>query len=148
MAPRRKIPSADSVAEAVRWLGYALGDLATARANRNDSSVPYRNVGYSAQQAGEKAIKAVILLEARAFEMIHEIETLALKVPSDFTVPATMEDLAWLSDLETAARYPDEGDHITAEDIDRATWLADTLVKSAIAHFVARGVDPTTIVAA
>jgi HEPN domain-containing protein len=106
MAARRKVPGAEPTREAVHWLDYALGDLATAASNRREISVPGRNAAFMAQEATEKAIKAVILLENEPFEMVHDIDVLAGQLPTEFLLPASPEDLAWLSDLETAAGAP------------------------------------------
>lgn len=141
MAARKKTPGPDPIREAVHWLGYALGDLATAASNRQEVSVPNRNAAYMAQQATEKAIKAVILLENEPFDMVHDIDVLAGQVPTDFSLPVSSEDLAWLSDLETAARYPDDFDVIDADDVDRAIGIARRIVDAARAHFISRGVS-------
>ncbi len=141
MAAEQKKPAEEHVAEAATWLGYAQGDLATARSNHADKSVPNRNAGYMAQQAAEKAIKAVILLENRPFDMIHDVDTLARQVPQDFVVPTPSEDLSWLTDLETSSRYPEQGEVVTSEDAERAIDIAEAIVAAARSHFAARGVD-------
>lgn len=140
MAARKKVPGPEPTREAVHWLDYALGDLATAASNRREISVPSRNAAFMAQQATEKAIKAVILLENEPFEMVHDIDVLAGQVPVDFPLPASSEELSWLSDLETAARYPDDFDVITVDDVDRAIDIARAVVEAARAHFASRGV--------
>jgi HEPN domain-containing protein len=140
MAARKKTPGSAPIKEAVHWLGYALGDLATAASNRKDSSVPNRNAAYMAQQATEKAIRAVILLENEPFEMVHDIDVLAGQAPTDFPMPVSSEDLAWLSELETAARYPDDFDVITVDDTDRAIDISRSIIDATRAHFASRGV--------
>ena len=141
MAARKKTPGPEPIREAVHWLGYALGDLATAASNRHEVSVPNRNAAYMAQQATEKAIKAVILLENEPFDMVHDIDVLAGQVPTDFPLPVSSEDLAWLSDLETAARYPDDFDVIDVDDVDRAIGIARRIINATRAHFASRGVS-------
>ena len=143
MAAKQKEPGPEFAKEAGRWLGWAQGDLTTARSNRADDKVPNRNAAYMAQQSAEKAIKAVVLLENKPFPEIHDIETVATLAPADFVNPASRTDLSWLSDLETTSRYPDEGDTVTTEDADRAVELADKVLAAARDHFVARGIDPT-----
>ncbi len=139
MSGKQKLPAEAYVTEAARWLGYAGGDLVTARSNRADESVPDRNAAYMAQQAAEKAIKAVILLENKPFDMIHDVDTLATQAPNDFTVPASPTDLSWLSDLATFSRYPDD-EEITRKDVERAIELAGAIVTAAREHFLARGI--------
>jgi HEPN domain-containing protein len=100
-----------------------------------------------AQQAGEKAIKAVILLDNLPFEMTQDLAAIAAQAPSDFANPASTMDLAWLADIETMARYPDEGDTVTSEDAKRAVGIANGILAAAAGHFAARGVDELLIAA-
>ena len=140
MAAKQKEPTDEYVKEAGRWLGFAMGDLATARSNHVDAAVPNRNAAYMAQQAAEKALKAVILLENKPFDMIHDVDVLAGQVPSDFVVPVPIADLSWLADVESSARYPDEGEIITSADAERAIEIADKIVSAASDHYLGRGV--------
>jgi HEPN domain-containing protein len=140
MAAKQKEPAEEYVTEAGRWLGFALGDLATARSNPADAAVPNRNAAYMAQQAAEKALKAVILLENKPFDMIHDIDVLAGQVPSDFVVPVPTADCSWLADVESSARYPDEGEIVTSVDAETAIEIAEKIVSAAGGHFLARGV--------
>ena len=72
MPPKHKQPSAANVEEASRWFAFARGDIETARAFLGSTAVPNRNTAYMAQQAAEKAIKAVILLDNMPPALIHE----------------------------------------------------------------------------
>ena len=143
MSPKKK-PSADHEAEAGRWLAFARGDLDSA-ATLLGTRTPNRNVGYLAQQAVEKALKAVILLDNTPFEMTHDLTAIAAQLPVDFQCPATTADLAWLADLETSARYPDEGDTITSDDARRAVEMADAILTAVAEHFAVHGIDEEQI---
>lgn len=138
-------PSADYVAEARRWLAFARGDLDSAQA-LIQTTTPNRNVGYLAQQAAEKALKAVILLGNASFQMTHNLTALGAQLPSDFPSPVATEALAWLADLETMARYPDEGDTITMDDAKKAVELANTILAAVASHFSSHGVNEAEIV--
>ena len=144
MAAKQKGPAREYVTEAGRWLGFAMGDLATARSNHADAAVPNRNAAYMAQQAAEKALKAVILLENKPFDMIHDVDVLAGQVPSDFVVPVPIADCSWLADVESSSRYPDEGEIVTSADAERAIEVADKIVSAASRHFLTRGVPAET----
>ncbi|MHB8891449.1 MAG: HEPN domain-containing protein [Candidatus Limnocylindrales bacterium] len=144
MSPKRKNPSADYEDEAGRWLAFARGDLESATALLG-TGTPNRNVGYLAQQAVEKALKAVILLDNAPFEMTHDLTSVAAQLPADLLTPVDTADLAWLADLETSARYPDEGDMVTGDDARRAAGMADAILASVAAHFTVRGVDEAQI---
>ena len=144
MSPRRKNPSADYEDEAGRWLAFARGDLDSA-ATLLGTRTPNRIVGYLAQQAAEKALKAVILLDSSPFEMTHDLNAVAAQLPADFQCPATTADLAWLADLETSARYPDEGDTITSDDARRAVEMAGAILREVAQYFASRGIDQERI---
>lgn len=147
MSPKHKQPSAANVEEASRWLAFARGDIETARAFLGSTAVPNRNTAYMAQQAAEKAMKAVVLLDNLPFEMTHDLAAIQAQAPSDFSNPASTMDLAWLADIETLARYPDEGDTVTIDDAERAVGIANAILTAAAGHFAARGVDESVITA-
>ena len=144
MPPRRKHPSADFRGEATRWLAYARGDLESATA-LHEARAPNRNVGYLAQQAVEKALKAVILLANAPFELTHDLTAIAVQLPRGFAAPIPVSALAWLADIETSARYPDEGDTITADDAARALGLGEIVLAAVQAWFKAQGAEPTVV---
>ncbi len=144
MSPDRKNPSTDYEGEASRWLAFARGDLDSARALL-DTTTPYRNIGYLAQQSAEKALKAVILLDNTPFDMTHDLNAIAAQLQSDFRPPVGTADLAWLADLETSARYPDEGDTITGDEARKATEMAGAILTGVARHFSARGIDESQI---
>ena len=144
MSPRWKRPSSDAAGEATRWLAFARGDLESAAALL-PTATPWRNVAYLAQQAAEKAIKAAILLENAPFEMTHDLNAVAAQLPPGLGLPVSTADLAWLADIETSARYPDEGDVVTSEDGHRAVAMADAILGVIAAHFASRGIDPSRI---
>ncbi len=81
----------------------------------------------------------MILLENEPFDIVHDIDVLAGQVPPDFPLPVSLEDLAWLADLEMT-RYPDEFTVTTTDDVDRAIDIAHAVGDAARAHFAARGV--------
>jgi HEPN domain-containing protein len=144
MSTRRKRPSADHEDEAGRWLAFARGDLGSAAALIS-AGAPNRNAGYLAQQAAEKALKAVILLDNTPFELTHDLNAIAAQLPAEFRCPATTAELAWLADLETSARYPDEGDTITSDDARRAVATADAVLAEVARHFALHGIDEEQI---
>jgi HEPN domain-containing protein len=144
MSPRRKTPSGGFEDEAGRWLAFARGDRDSAAALLG-TRTPNRNVGHLAQQAAEKALKAVILLDNAPFEMTHDLNAVAAQLPADFHSPVDTSGFAWLADLETSARYPGEGDTITSDDARTAAGMADAILAAVAAHFASRGIDEAQI---
>ena len=77
--------------------------------------------------------------------MTHDLTAVAAQLHADFPAPVDTASLAWLADLETSARYPDEGDTITGDDARKAVEMAGTILAAVAAHFTARGVDAAQI---
>lgn len=74
----------DSI-EARRWLAQAHEDLLTARANLREER--YYAVALFAHQAAEKALKAIVMVQAQAMApKIHDLLKLAVtaKMPEEF----------------------------------------------------------------
>ena len=94
------------VQEARRWLRYAREDLATAEALLPEA--PPRHAAWLAQQAAEKAIKAVLVALQVPFPFVHDLERLVGRVPEGWGVHAVEGDLSLLTDFAVNARYPDD----------------------------------------
>src|SRR3989304_9053955 len=84
---------------ASRWLASAEGDLVLARASDRDAEAPARGVAFFVQQALEKGLKSVLVLEAIDFPKTHDLAVLAGLVPPDWGLGLTDVDLERLSDL-------------------------------------------------
>ncbi len=88
------------------WLSRARSDLALARAPLPKGAV-YEDLCYHAQQAAEKAIKAVYRVNDMAFRYTHDLEELLRGLQGKGVATlAEMELVAELSDFAWEARYP------------------------------------------
>jgi len=109
------------------WLQYARSDLAVARQSLGPE-VLKETLCFHAQQAAEKAIKAVLVHCGIAFPKLHSIERLVDLLPTD--VPRT-HDLAAAHELTPFAivvRYPGGRERITEEQYCEAVRLAEAVV--------------------
>ncbi len=95
------------------WLRYANSDLELARIVRPDE-VLFEGLCFHAQQAAEKALKAVLIAKDVPPPKTHNIRTLLDLLPQEIVVPQEIEDAASLSDYAVTSRYP--GDF---EPVDR-----------------------------
>lgn len=86
------------------WLEIAAEDLDTAQAMLNGGRYLY--AGFQAQQAAEKALKAVIQEAVRVPPKIHDLEALAERAGLDDAALAAR--LKVLSAYYIATRYPQE----------------------------------------
>jgi HEPN domain-containing protein len=69
-------------ADAAEWLGFAAADLRAAKLLITDTGVPFRIACFHAQQAAEKAMKAVLVAEATPFRRTHDIIVLKGLLPA------------------------------------------------------------------
>jgi HEPN domain-containing protein len=102
--------------EALRWLGFALGDLEAAR-SRGGRPVRPRIVAFQARQAAEKALKAALILDGMAPRRTHDLDDLRERLPAGWRLKLRMRDLGRLSDYAAESRYPDDMTPVTAIQI-------------------------------
>lgn len=91
---------------AAHWWRFALGDLNGARALAADDTVSPRLAAALAQQAAEKALKALIALDGPEPPRTHDLVALAARLPSAAAIQARVEALRHLSDAYVSSRYP------------------------------------------
>lgn len=99
-----------SAESAVWWLRTALGDLFAATTLLETPGMPSRHAAYHAQQAAEKALKAVIALSGAEPRMTHDLVFLLEQCPEDAGLRLIGVDVLALSGAQTVARYPDLDD--------------------------------------
>ena len=84
---------------------------------------------FDAQQAAEKAIKAVLLARGVAFPYVHNLGTL-LEVleQAGEAVPLDLNAADGLTPYATVARYPNSDEPVTQEEYRRAVAIAEAVV--------------------
>ena len=110
------------------WRRFALEDLAAARATIEVVVFP-RQSSYHSQQAGEKAIKAVLLQQGISPPFIHDIGALVARLPAGVQPPVSHADMADLTSWAVAQRYPGAVGTIARDDAERSLRTADVLVR-------------------
>ncbi|MDT0632698.1 HEPN domain-containing protein [Rubrivirga sp. S365] len=128
--------SAETLREASRWLRYAQEDLATARALTGTSSVPPRHAAWLAQQAAEKAIKAVLIALQIPFPFVHDLDRLVALVPEAWGVCDVDADLTALTEFAVDARYPDDLPDVSAPEAQAGVVDAERVVASVESQLV------------
>jgi len=110
------------------WLLRARSDLAIAKAPLPEGAV-YEDLCFHAQQAAEKAIKAVYRAGSLTFKYTHDLAELlagltrhGIRVPSEVQAAVELTGFAW----ET--RYPGTPEPVTEEEYKTAVALAETVV--------------------
>ena len=127
-----------------QWLSRAKADLALARTALPEGGV-YEDLAFHAQQAAEKAIKAVYVKMEKRFAYTHDIAEL-LSGLDRLSVPLT-EEVKEAADLSTYAwesRYPYVGDPVTKEEHQEAVRHAETVIAWAEIQIESVGSDNET----
>lgn len=106
----------ESASEIRRWLRYASEDLRTAEILMSQPGIPPRNACFYAQQAAEKALKAVLIFLGRTVPRIHDLDALRETLPDDWSVTREHPDLASLTNWAAHARYPSDEPGPLADD--------------------------------
>jgi HEPN domain-containing protein len=90
---------------------------------------------FHAQQAAEKAIKAVLIEKQVEFPRTHDLERLRRLLPEDAGMPFATAETTWLTDFAAAGRYalvdPASGSEPDWADADRALEIAREAVGAA-----------------
>jgi len=109
------------------WLNRARSDLALAQ-NRVEG-VYLEDLCFHAQQAAEKAIKAVLIYRDVEFPYVHDLSRLLeLVSEAGVTVPQAMRPVSTLTRFAVVNRYPGLGASATEEHYTEALKLATAVV--------------------
>ena len=109
------------------WLRYARSDLELSRIVRPDE-VLFEGLCYHAQQAAEKALKAVLIAKGVPPPKTHNIRTLLDLLLQDVIAPQEIEDAASLSEYAVTSRYPGDFEPVNEEEHKETIRLAETVV--------------------
>jgi HEPN domain-containing protein len=110
------------------WLARARGHLALAKQTKPEESF-WEDLCFQAQQAAEKAIKAVYQHKELSFRYTHDLEALG-KGLEDNGVPVTpaIREAAILTKYASETRYPGPFEPVTQEEYQEAVRLAESVV--------------------
>ena len=111
------------------WLARAKGDLALALAPLPEGAF-YEDLCFHAQQAAEKAVKAVYQKHGLAFRYTHDLGELFARLKEEgFVIPPEVEYAQILVTYASEYRYPSLAEPVTAEEYREATKLAEIVVR-------------------
>jgi HEPN domain-containing protein len=111
------------------WLTHALSDLRLGKLGQKNKGVLRQQICFHAQQAAEKAFKAVLLYRKVDFPLTHDIQELmdifdkaGILLPSDF------QNAGILTPYAVETRYPGYWDEIAEKEVSEAVKLASKIV--------------------
>ena len=122
-------PEAPSPEDPREWLRRARSNLAQARHGHGQAEILLEDLCFDAQQACEKALKALYVLKGANVPRTHSIADLLTTLAAmGFDLPEQIKDAASLTDYAVAARYPGPGEPVVAEEFEAAVQLAAAVV--------------------
>ncbi len=123
MARKRRAPN-----DPREWLNRARSSLA--RAHEPLPGAYLEDYCFDAQQAAEKAVKAVFIAHGLTFPFIHDLgRLLTLLVQGGIRVPKYVIESDRLTRFAVTARYPDASAPITKREHRRAFRIATSVLR-------------------
>jgi HEPN domain-containing protein len=111
------------------WLRRAKGNLARAKQPKPEEGF-WEDLCFDAQQAAEKAVKAVLLFAGVVFPFVHDLgELLTLAARAGIDVPQELWGADQLSEFAVVTRYPGGRVPVDEDEYRRAVALAEQVVR-------------------
>ena len=110
------------------WLLHAQSDLALARISPPED-VMLEGLCFHAQQAVEKALKALLVSYNLEFPRTHNIGSLLDLLPDTVSIPSEVEEAAGLTDYAVMTRYPGDTEPVNIDEYKQAICLARTVLE-------------------
>lgn len=110
------------------WLNRARSNLSQAKAKTPD--IYLEDLCFDAQQAAEKAIKAVLLKERVSFPYVHDLaRLLTLLEEAGEEIPAAVRQAEDLTRYAVVTRYPGLTEPVTEAHYQQAVASAEAVVR-------------------
>jgi HEPN domain-containing protein len=112
------------------WLRRARSNLTRARLLAGEPGVLYEDLCFDAQQAVEKALKAVLVQRGARVPKTHSLaELLTLVQKAGIEVPAEIQEATLLAPYAVETRYPGLWEEVTPADHQEAVRVAQRVVQ-------------------
>lgn len=123
MPPEKTIPGSP-----LDWLARAKGSLALAKQTKAEEAF-WEDQCFLAQQAAEKAIRAVYQHKSLLFRYTHDLEELGKGLEdSGISIPPAVKEAIILTRYAFETRYPGPFEAVTEEEYQEAIRLAEAVV--------------------
>ena len=123
------------------WLDRARSNLI--RAQQRAPNVYLEDLCFDAQQAAEKALKALCIERSLEFPYVHDLTRLVTLLQEEGQpVPDEVKEAGRLTRYAVFTRYPGVGDPVTEDDHGRAVAIAGRVVEWVEDHLDAGGETP------
>ena len=112
------------------WLNRARSNLAQAKEGAQIAGVYLEDLCFNAQQAAEKAIKALLIQYEIEFPYVHDLaELVGLVKQTGQEVPNRVQQAARLTRYAVVTRYPGLLEDVTYDQYDEAVTIAEEVVR-------------------
>ncbi len=132
--------ASDETRIASRWLSYAEEDLQVADWLLAEPELAPRYTCWHSQQAAEKALKALLLLETGDYKPTHDLHELADLLPKPLAERIPRPRLSLLTQLYIESRYPGRYAEPTSTEALTATMTARAVFDAVDGEFQRLGV--------
>lgn len=105
------------------WLRRARSNLAIAKMGRREG-VLLEDLCFEAQQAAEKALKALLIYLSGEYPRTHAFNVLLMQLEVHQEVPDAVREVIELTDYAVQMRYPGDYYPVSDEEYERAVELA------------------------
>jgi HEPN domain-containing protein len=110
------------------WMDRAKSSLVISK-TRYDENVFYEDLCFQAQQAVEKALKALLIFYKVDPEKTHNLVALIKELSKYITIPEEINETAILNDYAVQTRYPGGYTPIEEEEYNNAIIIAEKCIK-------------------
>ena len=122
-------PDGGSPDDPREWLRRARSNLARAAQGQVTPDVLFEDTCFDAQQAVEKALKALLVLRGVQVPRTHAISALITMLADlGFDIPVDLEEASALTDYAVASRYPGPAEPVLVDDHETAVAIATAVV--------------------
>lgn len=125
--------------EPLRWLAFAVGDLHDAETLLLVPDSAPSGTCVLAQQAAEKALKALLARSGVRVPRTHDLIELRASVSPEIVSELTDLQLSWLSGWQVRGRYPGDWPEAVMMDANAAVALARAIIHEAAQRLEADG---------
>ena len=116
-----------SAEEFEAWLQRAESNLEIARRARG-GKVRLEDLCFEAQQAAEKALKALLIHLSGDYPKVHAFTLLLERLEQYVPVPESVREVVELSDYAVQIRYPGDYYPVSEDEYERAVELAERIL--------------------
>ena len=122
-------PKTDPTGQPKEWLRRAKGNLARAKQPKPKEAF-WEDLCFDAQQAAEKAVKAVLRFHLIDFPKTHDLRQLLTLLDSEGrSIPQNIRKAVDLTDYAVETRYPGPAEPVTQKEYRAAVKIAGQVVK-------------------